>query len=198
MTRFRLTGRSPCLPGGWESIFCPPAPTNSTVPRDRFSYARKGLGLRPLMTGGAQERGDACRYRKCAGNRGDGEGGQISHRAMRQKIQKETALRNYFLGRLLREIPGVTVQRFHADAPPQQCEYLCGWRQWRCAGISAGSGRDLRLRGLCLLGGKRPRVPCAAGDRQTRRRPPGAQCGLRWGLRRRRRRSTSLWIRSGV
>lgn len=74
-----------------------------------FLYARKGLGLRPLMTGGAQERGMRAGTENVPGIVGMGKAARISHRAMRQKIQKETALRNYFLGRLLREIPGVTV-----------------------------------------------------------------------------------------
>ena len=151
------------------------------------------------MTGGAQERGMRAPVQKmCRESWGWGKAARISHRAMRQKIQKETALRNYFLGRLLREIPGVTVNGSTQNAPPQQCEYLCGWHQWRCAGISAGSGRDLRFRGLCLLGGEAAACPMCSWRSATRRRPPGAQCGLRWGLRRRRRRSTSLWIRSGV
>ena len=42
---FRLTGRSPCRPGGWESIFCPPAPTNSTVPKGSvFFMPGRGWG----------------------------------------------------------------------------------------------------------------------------------------------------------
>lgn len=72
-----------------------------------FLYARKGLELCPLISGGGQERGMRAGTENVPGIAGLGKAAWMSHQMMRKNIQKEIALRNYFFGRLLREIPGV-------------------------------------------------------------------------------------------
>ena len=72
-----------------------------------FLYARKGLGLRPMISGGGQEMGMRAGTENVPGIVGLGKAAQMSHQMMAKNIQRETALRNYFFGRLLREIPGV-------------------------------------------------------------------------------------------
>ena len=100
---------------------------------------------------------DARRYRKCAGNRGDwGKAARISHARHAPENTEGDRPAQLFPGAAAAGNPGSDGQRFHADAPPQQCEYLCGWHQWRLRWYLCWIWKGSALPpALCLLGGKR-------------------------------------------
>ncbi|MCD8046929.1 MAG: cysteine desulfurase [Clostridiales bacterium] len=70
-----------------------------------FLYVRKGLDITPIIRGGSQERGKRAGTENVPGIVGMGCAARISNQMMRQKMQRETALRDYMIRRLLREIP---------------------------------------------------------------------------------------------
>ncbi len=74
-----------------------------------FLYARKGLDIKPMVRGGMQEKGRRAGTENVPGIVGLGCAARISHQMMKQKINRETSLRNYFIRRLLTEIRDVKI-----------------------------------------------------------------------------------------
>lgn len=70
-----------------------------------FLYIKKGLKLKSLIHGGQQERGRRAGTENVPGIVGIGKACEIAMVSMDERIRKETELRDYLIGRLLKEIP---------------------------------------------------------------------------------------------
>ena len=70
-----------------------------------FLYIKKGLKLKSLIHGGQQERGRRAGTENVPGIVGIGKACEIAMASMEERIRKETELRDYLIGRLLKEIP---------------------------------------------------------------------------------------------
>lgn len=70
-----------------------------------FLYIKKGLKLKSLIHGGQQERGRRAGTENVPGIVGIGKACEIAMASMDERIRKETELRDYLIGRLLKEIP---------------------------------------------------------------------------------------------
>lgn len=70
-----------------------------------FLYIKKNIKMRSFMHGGQQERGRRAGTENVAGIVGLEAAVKRTYRIMEEKTQKETELRDYLIGRILREIP---------------------------------------------------------------------------------------------
>ncbi len=70
-----------------------------------FCYIRKGIKIRSLLHGGAQERSRRAGTENVPGIVGLGKATERALRLMDSKTKQETALRDYLIDRVLREIP---------------------------------------------------------------------------------------------
>lgn len=70
-----------------------------------FLYIRKGVKIRSFIHGGAQERKRRAGTENVPGIVGLGKAVEIAVRTMDERIKKETELRDYLIGRILKEIP---------------------------------------------------------------------------------------------
>ena len=68
-------------------------------------YCRENLRLRPLLHGGAQERGRRAGTLNVPGIVGFGKAAALAAETMEDRAKKETALRDYLIDRVLAEIP---------------------------------------------------------------------------------------------
>lgn len=68
-------------------------------------YCRENLRLPPLIHGGAQERGRRAGTLNVPGIVGFGKAAALSGETMRERMERETALRDYLIDRVLTEIP---------------------------------------------------------------------------------------------
>ncbi len=68
-------------------------------------YCRENLRLGPLIHGGAQERGRRAGTLNVPGIVGFGKAAALSGETMQERMERETALRDYLIDRVLAEIP---------------------------------------------------------------------------------------------
>ena len=68
-------------------------------------YCRENVRLRPLIHGGAQERGRRAGTLNVPGIVGFGKAAEVAGETMQEKTARETALRDYLIDRVLAEIP---------------------------------------------------------------------------------------------
>lgn len=68
-------------------------------------YCRENLRLHPLIHGGAQERGRRAGTLNVPGIVGFGKAASLSGETMQARMERETALRDYLIDRVLAEIP---------------------------------------------------------------------------------------------
>lgn len=68
-------------------------------------YCRENVRLRPLIHGGAQERGRRAGTLNVPGIVGFGKAAELAGERMRERTARETALRDYLIDRVLAEIP---------------------------------------------------------------------------------------------
>lgn len=68
-------------------------------------YIRDGISLPPLIFGGAQESGMRAGTENVAGIAGFGEAASLARTEMPETIQRETALRDHLIRRILHQIP---------------------------------------------------------------------------------------------
>jgi len=68
-------------------------------------YVRKGINLQPIMYGGGQERGKRPGTENVPGIIGLAEALKISNKQRGKEVKRITKLRDYFIGRILKEIP---------------------------------------------------------------------------------------------
>lgn len=78
-----------------------------------FLYIRKGVKIRSFIHGGAQERKRRAGTENVPGIVGLGKAVEIAVNTMDERIKKETELRDYLIGRVLKEIP---YTRLNGDA----------------------------------------------------------------------------------
>ncbi len=78
-----------------------------------FMYVREGTELNPFMDGGSQENGLRAGTGNVPGVAGMVAAAQKAHSNMRDNIRYETRLRDYMIVRLIREIPGVSLNGHH-------------------------------------------------------------------------------------
>ncbi|MCD8149518.1 MAG: cysteine desulfurase [Clostridiales bacterium] len=109
-----------------------------------FLYAREGLDLDPMILGGSQERNKRAGTENVPGIVGLGEAVRMSHRMLREKMERETALKNYMFRRLLTEIPDIKINGAAQMRLPNNVN--CSIR-----GINAGAFVALMdLEGICV------------------------------------------------
>lgn len=70
-----------------------------------FLYIRKGIDLKPLIHGGAQERGYRAGTENVPGIIGMAKAARLSYKDLDKKEKYVSGLRDYFIGRVLSEIP---------------------------------------------------------------------------------------------
>lgn len=68
-------------------------------------YCRENVRLRPLIHGGAQERGRRAGTLNVPGIVGFGKAAELAGKTMRERASREAALRDYLIDRVLAEIP---------------------------------------------------------------------------------------------
>ncbi len=68
-------------------------------------YCRENVRIRPLIHGGAQERGRRAGTLNVPGIVGFGKAAELSAETMQERAARETALRDYLIDRVLAEIP---------------------------------------------------------------------------------------------
>lgn len=74
-----------------------------------FLYVREGVQIPSFIHGGGQEQGKRAGTENIAGIVGMGKAAELAHYGMRQRIRRETMLRNYLIGRVMREIPDTRI-----------------------------------------------------------------------------------------
>lgn len=72
-----------------------------------FLYIRKGVKIRSFIHGGAQERKRRAGTENVPGIIGLGKAAEIAFATMDERIEKESALRDYMISRIMEEIPYV-------------------------------------------------------------------------------------------
>ena len=70
-----------------------------------FLYIRKGVKIRSFVHGGAQERKRRAGTENVPGIVGYGKAASIAAATMEERMTKETELRDYLIGRILKEVP---------------------------------------------------------------------------------------------
>lgn len=78
-------------------------------------YIRKGVKIRSFIHGGAQERNRRAGTLNVPGIVGFGKAAQIAKDTMNERISRETELRDYFIDRVLSEIPYVILNGHRTD-----------------------------------------------------------------------------------
>ena len=83
-----------------------------------FLYIKKGLKLRSLIHGGAQERKRRAGTENVTGIVGLGKAIEIAMNTMEERTAKETEMRNYLIDRILSEIPYARLNGHRTDRLP--------------------------------------------------------------------------------
>lgn len=83
-----------------------------------FLYVREGVALPSFIHGGAQESGKRAGTENVAGIVGMAKALSIAQNELLRKSKTETELRNYFIRRVMREIPDVVLNGHHENRLP--------------------------------------------------------------------------------
>lgn len=119
-----------------------------------FLYVRKGVGISSFIHGGAQERSRRAGTYNTPGIVGMGEAAAIAKVKMEENLRKQTLLRDYLIGRVLREIPDVRLNGHRYDRLP-------GNANFSFASVKSASLLILLNKlGICASGGS----ACTAGS----------------------------------
>lgn len=112
-----------------------------------FLYVRKGVKLKSFIHGGQQERGRRAGTENVPGIAGLGRAAELAGQTMNERIEKELWLRDYFIGRVLDEIPYTRLNGHETDRLPNNInisfQYVEGETiliMLDMAGICASSG----------------------------------------------------------
>lgn len=101
-----------------------------------FLYIREGVSIPSFIHGGGQEEGKRAGTENVAGIVGMGRAAEVAFSDMRNRIRRETMLRNYLLEKVVHEIPGVCIN---------------GHRSKRLPGNASFSFRDVDGASLVIL-----------------------------------------------
>lgn len=88
-----------------------------------FLYVREGVGISSFIHGGAQERSRRAGTYNTPGIVGMGEAAAIAKMKMEENLRKQTLLRDYLIGRVLREIPDVRLNGHRYDRLPGNANF---------------------------------------------------------------------------
>ena len=86
-------------------------------------YIRKGVKIRSFIHGGSQERNRRAGTSNVPGIVGFGKAAQIAGETMESRAQKEIALRDHLIERVLSEIPYVRLNGHRADRLPNNASF---------------------------------------------------------------------------
>lgn len=92
-----------------------------------FLYIKKGIELDPLIHGGAQERKLRGGTHNVPAIVGMGKAAELSHLHMEQRAAYETELRDYFINRVLTEIPDTKLNGSLENRLPGNCNFIFRW-----------------------------------------------------------------------
>lgn len=116
-------------------------------------YIRQNTDLGPLLTGGGQEGGRRSGTENVPAIAGFGEAADLSEREREQESERLRKLRDFFIQRVMAEIPGVQV-----NGNPEKC--LPGHASLRFEGVDAEALLILLdMKGICASAGS----ACSAG-----------------------------------
>ena len=88
-----------------------------------FLYIRKGVKIRSLIHGGAQERSRRAGTENVPGIVGLGKAVSMAMDTMEERIKKETELRDYLIERVLAEIPYTRLNGHRTDRLPNNANF---------------------------------------------------------------------------
>ena len=88
-----------------------------------FLYIRKGLKLRSFIHGGGQERKRRAGTENVPGIVGLGEAARIAQATMQERIEKESALRDELIEKVLKEIPYVRLNGHRKNRLPNNANF---------------------------------------------------------------------------
>ena len=83
-----------------------------------FLYIRKGIKTKSFIHGGAQERKRRAGTENLPGIVGIGEAARLAADTMKERQEKETAMRDYFINRITAEVPYVRVNGHRTNRLP--------------------------------------------------------------------------------
>ncbi|MCM1237555.1 MAG: cysteine desulfurase NifS [Ruminococcus flavefaciens] len=119
-------------------------------------YCRENVRLRPLLYGGAQERGRRAGTLNVPGIVGFGKAAALAGETLHERMERERALRDRLIGRVLREIPDSRLCGSERDRLPGNAHFCF-------LGVEAESLLILLdQRGICASGGS----ACASGSQE--------------------------------
>ncbi len=88
-----------------------------------FLYIKKGLKLRSLIHGGAQERKRRAGTENVPGIVGFGKAAELAVSSMEARAKQETELRDYMIGRVLAEVPYVRLNGHRTKRLPNNANF---------------------------------------------------------------------------
>jgi cysteine desulfurase len=88
-----------------------------------FLYIKKGLKLRSFVHGGAQERQRRAGTENVPGIVGFGKAVEIAMNTIEERQKKEIELRDYLIGRVLKEVPYVRLNGHKTDRLPNNANF---------------------------------------------------------------------------
>ncbi len=88
-----------------------------------FLYIRKGVKIRSFVHGGAQERKRRAGTENVPGIVGFGAAAERAVKTMKERTDKEIQLRDYLIGRILKEIPFVRLNGHPVDRLPNNANF---------------------------------------------------------------------------
>lgn len=117
-------------------------------------YCRENVQLRPLLYGGAQEKGRRAGTLNVPGIVGFGKAAALAKETMRERCNRETELRDYLIDRVLAEIPDTRLSGHRQDRLPGNAHF--------CFGDIEGETLLILLdqKGICASGG----AACTSGE----------------------------------
>ena len=117
-------------------------------------YCRENVRLRPLLYGGAQEKGRRAGTLNVPGIVGFGKAAALAKETMQERSARETELRDYLIDRVLAEIPDTGLNGHRQDRLPGNAHF--------CFRNIEGETLLILLdqRGICASGG----AACASGE----------------------------------
>lgn len=117
-------------------------------------YVRNKVKLKAFITGGAQERQRRAGTENVAGIAGFGEAARISGAEMKDRIEKETTLRDYLTGRIEKEIDFVRLNGHRTERLPNNVNISFRFIEGESLLIS------LDMQGICASSGS----ACTSGS----------------------------------